>query len=106
MFTNLPHWFLIPAALAVWVGASARLTRLATQDSFPPAAAIRAWWDKVTRDNEWSLLAHCHWCLAPWITLILGVWGYATNLHWSWWIICTWMTASYAVSWLVHHDED
>lgn len=106
MFADLPGWFLIPAALIVWMGASARLTRMATQDSFPPAAALRVWWDKITKDSEWSLLAHCHWCLAPWIVAVLGVWGYFSGLHWSWWVLCVWMTGAYVSSWLVHHDED
>lgn len=106
MFDNTPHWIELFVGLVVWIGASARLTRLATQDSFPPVAALRAWWDKVTNDNDWSLLAHCHWCLAPWIVLVLGVWGYLTELGPAWWILTVWMTASYAASWAVHHDED
>ena len=34
----------------------ARLTRLVTQDSFPPSAWVRSKWDELTDDGPWSTL--------------------------------------------------
>lgn len=98
----------IVGALAVLVclGASARLTRLVTQDTFPPVVAVREWWDARTEESGWNSLAHCHWCLAPWVTLVVGVVGWFTGPHWIWWGLTAWLTISYAASWIVHKDED
>ena len=59
------------AAFAVGVLSAARLTRLVMHDSFPPAVWFRIKWDDVTEDNGWNPLFHCHWCLSPWMTLII-----------------------------------
>lgn len=93
------------AAVLVGVMAVARLTRLATQDSFPPAAKIRAWWEDLTENTGWDALAYCHWCLAPWLTIPILLWGWLTDLQTAWWVFNGWLAASYAASMIVERDE-
>lgn len=98
---------IIPVALAVVVGilSAARLTRLLTQDSFPPAAWLRMKWDELTDDGPWSTLAHCHWCMGPWMVLPVGLWAWLSELHVSWWVFNVWLAAGYVVSMIVERDE-
>lgn len=93
------------AFAAVAVAGSARLTRLVVHDSFPPAVWVRMRWDRVTRDGSWSTLAHCHWCLGPWLLALALVTAWATDVSVWWWLFWGWLGASYATSWLVEHDE-
>lgn len=100
-------------AAAVITVAAARLTRLVTQDSYPPVAWVRAKWDDLTEDSDWNILLHCHWCLAPWIVLPMMVLGYfALHGHrpefhpWHLvWLFALWMALSYVASWIVNNDE-
>lgn len=93
------------AAVVVGTLSVARLTRLITQDSFPPVVAIRMKWDERTEESGWNTLFHCHWCMAPWLTLPIGLWGYLSNLHISWWLFNGWLAAAYVASMIVHFDE-
>lgn len=93
------------AAVIVGIMSVARLTRLVTQDSFPPAVALRMWWDDLTDDNGWNPLLHCHWCLAPWLTIPVLLWGLFTDLQTAWWLVNGWLAASYAASMVVERDE-
>ena len=93
------------AAVVVGVMSAARLTRLLIADSFPPAVWFRIKWDEVTEDTGWNKLFHCHWCLAPWFTLPILLWGWLSDTHWSWWIFNLWMAGAYAASMIVERDE-
>jgi len=104
-----------PWALAalLCVAASARLTRLLTQDMYPPAMWLRDRWDARTEESDWNLLLHCHWCLAPWVALPLVVASYfaladhRSDFH-PWhllWGFMAWMAVSYLASWIVNNDE-
>lgn len=95
----------IIAAVIVGVMSIARLTRLFTQDTFPPVVWFRMKWDDLTDDSGWNTLFHCHWCLAPWITLPIGLWGWLSDLHWSWWVFNGWLAVAYAASMIVERDE-
>lgn len=98
---------LLIAAVVVGTVASARFTRLVVHDSYPPARWVRDKWVEVVRGHEeWSLLFNCHWCFAPWVVAPNLAWAILSDLHWSWWIVNGWLAASYAASWIVHHDED
>lgn len=94
-------------ALAVVVGVLSvgRLTRLVAQDSFPPSVWFRIKWDELTNDGPWSVLAHCHWCLTPWITIPIGLWGWLSDLHWSWWAFNVWLAVAYLAAIVVDRDE-
>jgi hypothetical protein len=90
----------IVAAVIVGVLSTARLTRLVTEDSWPPVVWLRMQWDRITDHGPWYDLVDCPWCLAPWLVapnLILAV---VTDLHPAWWIINGWLAASLAVSWV------
>lgn len=93
--------------LAVVVGilSVGRITRLLTQDTFPPSVWLRIKWDNLTNDGPWTILFHCHWCLAPWITIPIGLWGWLSDLHWTWWVFNVWLAAAYLASMVVQFDE-
>jgi len=95
----------ILAAVIVGIMSAARLTRLVTQDSFPPAAWARITWDRITNDGPWSTLFHCHWCFAPYATAVVLVWGWLTDLQPAWWLVNGWLAASYVASMVVERDE-
>jgi hypothetical protein len=98
---------MIITAVAVLVGilSSARLTRLVAQDSFPPSVWARIKWDNLTEGKAWNPLLHCHWCLAPWFTAVVGLWGWLSGLHVAWWVFNAWLAASYVASMIVERDE-
>lgn len=93
------------AATVVGVLGTARLVRLLVFDSFPPAAWVRAGWDRITRDGTWSQLVHCGYCAAPWIAAGTIAWGWASAFHWSWWLFFGFLALSYAASIVVAWDE-
>jgi hypothetical protein len=99
------HPILLILALVVATFGAGRLVRIIVHDSFPPAAWLRIQWDRITRDGPWSMLAHCHWCLTPWIMLICLGWGYLSNLHWTWWAFWGWLAISYIATMVVERDE-
>lgn len=95
----------ILAALLVTVLSAGRITRLFTQDTYPPAAFLRAWWDKVTNDGPWADLLHCHWCFGPYATAVVGGTGLLTGFHTAWWVFFGWLALSYLTSMIVERDE-
>ena len=109
LYLEQPWWILI-AAVVLIVGV-ARAVRILVHEDYPPAKWLRhkviAW----TKGGDWAAVVTCHWCNAPylmagsllWFTVGLLWW---TPLLWAWWAVHVWAAASYAASWLVHHDED
>lgn len=95
----------IVAAVVVGILSAARITRLVTQDSFPPVAWVRARWDDRTDGGTWNDLLHCHWCFAPYATGFVMASGFLSHFHWTWWIFNLWLAASYLASMTVEHDE-
>lgn len=93
------------AAVIIGTLSAARLTRLLTQDTFPPAVWLRIKWDDLTHGSGWNTLLHCHWCLAPWMVLPVGLWGWLSDLHASWWIFNLWLAISYIAAMVVERDE-
>lgn len=104
-----PWW--IVAAVIVGVAGVARAVRLLVHEDFPPVAWIRSTWIKIVRGEPWSAVVTCHWCNAPYLVagsmlwFAAGLWLYQPILV-AWWVVHLWAAASYAVSWVVHHDED
>lgn len=95
----------ILAALVVGTLSTARLTRLITQDSFPPSVWLRIKWDDLTDGSGWNTLLHCHWCLAPWLVIPVGAWAWFSDFHISWWLFNGWLAVAYVASIVVEHDE-
>lgn len=88
------------AAVIIGVLGSARLTRLLTEDTWPPSVWVRLKWAEITDDGPWSDLVTCPWCAAPWIVGINLVLALVTDLHPAWLIFNGWMAASLVVSWV------
>lgn len=101
----IPDWLYWLAAAAVAVLGTARLTRLIVFDAYPPVAWLRARWDARTEDSGWNQLLHCGFCAAPWLAVATIAWGWASALHWSWWVFYGWLAVSYLASAFVAWDE-
>lgn len=106
MTLPLDQPFIIVLALITAIVGPARLTRVLTYDTFPPAAWIRATWETITKGGEWAKLATCFWCAAPWITLVCIAWGLLSSLHWTWWLFWGWLALSYLASMVIARDGD
>lgn len=94
----------------VAIAGSARIVRLIGFDHYPPAEWLRAQWDARTdptgQGGGWNLLLHCGYCLAPWTTLGVLLWGYLTDWNMVWWMVNGWLGASYLTAILVAYDGD
>lgn len=91
------------ATALVLIGASARLTRLVVDDEWPPTEWAKGLYQRRAPE-KWLPLSTCAFCLAPWLTLALGAWGYLTGWQTAWWLFCGWLAAAYAASMLVVRD--
>jgi len=105
----------IGLAIAVGIVSIARLTRLFTQDTWPPVAWLRSKWDnaltRVSPEGEvkvsgWIDFLHCPYCLAVWLTVPIGLWGWLTNLQPAWWVFNGWLAAAYVASMVVQRDGE
>lgn len=85
---------------------AARITRLITIDAFPPAAWMRALWDRITRDGDWSLLFHCPYCMSFWVTIGVVGSGIWSDYHPAWWVINGVFGGSYLAAIIVRFDGD
>lgn len=94
----------VVAAAVVGVVSVGRLTRLLTQDTYPPVAWLRSQWSRLTKDGDWADLATCPFCAAPYIAAVILAWGVLSGLHWSWWIVNGWLALSYVAAMLVVRD--
>lgn len=68
------------AFAAVTVLSSARLTRLATFDKFPPVEWLRNKYADWTDGTGWQLLAFCGYCASFWLTGLVVVWAYFADV--------------------------
>lgn len=103
-----PIWFYVIAA-AVGVVSVARLTRLFTQDVYPPVAWLRAKWEGLVERRgwgDWDTLATCPYCAAPYLAAIILAWGLLTDFQAAWWIVNGWLAASYLASMVVVRDGE
>lgn len=101
------HWI---AVALVAIVSSARLTRLATYDHFPPVEWVRNKFvdltDRSDRSRRWQLLAYCPYCASFWITLIVVLSGWGSDWHEAWWMVNGSLAASYLAAILMVHDGD
>jgi len=101
---SVSEWFLI---LFVTTIATARMTRLVTQDTFPPMAMFREWWEVRFADKgDWVLLFLCHWCFGFWAAIFNIGLGLVSDTATWWWIINVMACVAYAASFAVHHDGE
>jgi hypothetical protein len=101
------------AVAVVTVMSAARLTRLVTQDVYPPAKRAReAYIRRVIHANsrhprvdvDWSELVRCPYCAAPYITAAVVAWGALTDWHTPWWVVNGVLAAAYAAAIVVERD--
>ncbi len=95
----------VAAAAAVGVVGAARITRLVTKDHWPPMAFVRRKYVELTGDSEWSVLAECPFCVAPYVVAADLAWAVNSDLDKKWWLFNGWMAASYAAAWIVVRDD-
>lgn len=96
-------WTILAASIVAVFGV-ARLTRLTSEDNFPPVAAVRNWWIARFNKSNWSELAICPFCQAPYHAAIAFAWGWLSDLHWSWWAFYGWLALAYAAAIVVARD--
>ena len=94
------------AIAVVVVTSSARLTRLATYDKFPPVRWLRDKYADLTDGSGWQLLAFCPYCASFWFTLIVALSGYYSNWHEAWWLTNGTLGASYLAAILMVNDGE
>lgn len=85
---------------------SARLTRLATYDKFPPVKWLRNWYEDKTDGTEWQLLVLCGYCMSPWLTALVILTGYYSDWHTVWWLVNGTFGASYLAATYMAHDGE
>ncbi len=86
--------------------ASARLTRLAVYDHFPPVKWVRDKFLDATDESNWQLLGLCGYCFSFWATLTVVLSGYFSDWHVVWWLIAGSLGASYLAAAFVANDGD
>lgn len=92
------------AAAIIGTLAVARTLRLVIWDDFPPVAWLRLRGIALLGDT-WGKLLTCQFCLAPYAVAVMMGWAYASDLHWTWWIINGWWAASYLAAIVVAYDQ-
>jgi hypothetical protein len=95
----------ILAAATVGVVGTARLTRLVTKDHWPPMSFVRRKYVEMTQGSEWSVLAECPFCVAPYVVAADLAWALRSDLDRKWWVVNGWLAASYAASLIVVRDD-
>lgn len=98
-------WEIVLAAV-VGIVSAARLTRLLTQDTYPPVVWLRVKYQDATDGTGWEDLVTCPYCASVWFMLAVGVWGWATNLQPAWWAFNGWMAAAYLAAMVVVRDGE
>ncbi len=98
--------FELVAIAVVTVLSSARLTRLATVDKFPPVKWFRDRYEKATEDSGWDLLTMCGYCFSFWATAVVVAAGYLSEFHEVWWLVNGTLAASYAAAIVMANDGD
>lgn len=96
----------VVAAFVIGVVSVARLTRLITQDTYPPVVWLRVWWEDLTDGTGWEKLATCPWCAAPYIAAAIGAWGWLTDFQTAWWVVNIWLAGSYLAAMVVIRDGE
>ena len=101
----------MPEDVATWIAAAlvavlgtARLTRLLTEDDWPPVQWFRNKWIAVTNGSGWESLFLCPFCMAPYIAAFCLLTGWLSGLHFVWWAFFGWLAVSYLAAMVVVKD--
>ena len=66
---------------------------------------VRRKYVELTEGTEWSVLAECPFCVAPYVVAADLAWALRSDLGRKWWIANGWFAASYAASLIVVRDD-
>lgn len=92
-------------AAIVTVIAVARVTKLITEDTWPPAQWGRdRWFDMFGPTSGWRELVICPFCTAPYVAAIDLAVAYFTDMHPIWWAVNIWLAVSYLAAIVVARD--
>lgn len=105
------------AVAVVTILASARITRLAVYDDFPPVKWVRDKYLEATDGSNWQLLGICGYCFSFWVTLTVVAWADLSGIFegptsdpnlWAsgWWFFMGAFGASYLAAAFVANDGD
>lgn len=99
-----PEFYWIAVAV-VAVLSAARVTRLLVVDEFPPIKKVRDWYEERTDGSGWQMISYCSYCMSPWVTLAVVLWGWLTDFGTAWWVVNGAFAASYVAAFIVRHDK-
>lgn len=111
------------AVILTTIISTARITRLAVYDKFPPVQWVRDKYLDANDGNGWALLALCGFCMSFWITALIVLWGGLAGVYvdtrplsptsdpvdWSfclWWIVNGIFAMSYLAATYIANDGD
>lgn len=96
------------AVAVVTVVSASRITRLLTYDDFPPIKYLREKYQDATdgRLIGWQPLSYCPYCLSPYVTALVVLWGWLTDWQTAWWVFNGISAASYLAAILMVLDAD
>ena len=94
------------AVAIITIMSSARLTRLATVDKFPPIVWLRDKYADALDGTGYDLLVYCGYCFSFWATAAVVLWGWLTGWSEPWWLVNSIFGASYAAAIVMANDGD
>lgn len=107
------------AVIATTILSTARLTRLAVYDKFPPVQWVRDKYLDATDGSGWGLLALCGYCMSFWVTALIVIAGLYADVYAapvrgetadapfaSWWILNGILAMSYLAATYIANDGD
>jgi hypothetical protein len=97
-------WPTLIAAAIIGIIAVARLTRLVTDDEFPPMLWLRNKWIGMFPASGWAGLILCSFCVSPYIAAISLAWAITTDLQPAWWVVHGWLALAYLAAIVTTRD--
>lgn len=106
------------AVVVTTILSTARLTRLAVYDKFPPVQWVRDKYLDATDGSGWGLLALCGYCMSFWVTALVVLWGGAAHVYGhppnpsgnyaslAWWTVNGIFAMSYLAATYIANDGD
>lgn len=100
----IEEYLVIGAAVVIGVLGTARVTKLLTEDTWPPAAWWRNRWVGWFQTSDWAELATCPFCMSVWVALPNLLVAYFSDLHPVWWLFNAWLGLAYVAAIIVARD--
>lgn len=97
--------FEMVVAAIIGVLSVARTARLVVWDEYPPMVWLRMKWDEKWGEDGWGKLIHCQFCATPYMAVGMALWFWASDGHWTWWVINGVWGLSYVSAIIVAYDD-